>query len=273
MGGGATSFRKFFRKLQKTSERAERRKNVKDRAGSAIDVSMSVNNKPGASSLHTRASLLGRLKNLDDGASWKEFDGLYRRLIIGVARRSGLSPEEADDAAQDTLAAVSRHIGEFSYDPHRCSFKTWLLQITRQRIIWQVRRRSNPAAVAGAPFDADLSIQSDGTAGRTDLIARLPDPSGTPDSHLDEVWDREWRQSMLAAALDRVKALVSERQFQIFELVTLQEWPVADVVRTLEINRLQVYLAKHRVGIALKRVVKSLERVQAAYFAAARTSK
>ena len=41
-------------------------------------------------SLATRASLLQRLKNLDDQSSWNEFHELYHDLIFSVARRAGL---------------------------------------------------------------------------------------------------------------------------------------------------------------------------------------
>ena len=43
----------------------------------------------------TRRSLLSRLKNWNDSASWQEFFNLYGRLIFGVARQAGLSETEA----------------------------------------------------------------------------------------------------------------------------------------------------------------------------------
>ena len=41
--------------------------------------------------LETRLSLLARLKQLDDQASWQEFVKLYGRLLYSVASRSGLT--------------------------------------------------------------------------------------------------------------------------------------------------------------------------------------
>ena len=91
--------------------------------------------------LATRASLLGRLKDFDNQPSWQEFFNTYWRLIHSTACKAGLTPEEAEDAVQDTFLAVSKNIGTFHYDPARCSFKSWLLLVTRQRIIWQLRKR------------------------------------------------------------------------------------------------------------------------------------
>ena len=44
---------------------------------------------PGTSLL-TRPSLLFRVREWNDSASWEEFHRLYRRLIYGRARRAGL---------------------------------------------------------------------------------------------------------------------------------------------------------------------------------------
>lgn len=56
----------------------------------------------------TRVSLLSRLRDLDDDASWSEFDRTYRGLIFGVARRAGLRGSEAQEVVQDTLLASAR---------------------------------------------------------------------------------------------------------------------------------------------------------------------
>ena len=85
----------------------------------------------------------------------------------------------------------------------------------------------------------------------------MPDPDSL---NLDAIWDEEWRRNLLVAALERVKTQVSARQFQIFELAAIQEWPVGDIARTLRVNAAQVYLARHRVGAALKREVRRLEK-------------
>jgi RNA polymerase sigma-70 factor (ECF subfamily) len=198
--------------------------------------------------LATRASLLGRLKDFDNQPSWQEFFNTYWRLVFSTARKAGLTSEEAQDAVQDTFVAVAKNIGEFRYDPARCSFKSWLLLITRQRIIWQLRKRPPVAASSGR--------LADDTA-RTSTIDRIPDPANDP---LDLIWEEEWQNNLTAAALERVKRLVSPRQFQIFDLHVLQAWPASEVTRTLHVNVGQVYLAKHRVSALLKKTVRTLER-------------
>ena len=62
-----------------------------------------------------------------------------------------------------------------------------------------------------------------------------------------------------AAALDRVKALVSPRQYQIFDCYVIKGWGVKKTAEVLGINVTQVYLAKHRVGALVKKEVQALK--------------
>ena len=89
----------------------------------------------------TSASLLERIKDWNDRSSWEDFERTYGGLILGVARKHGLSEEEAADVKQDTLLSVAKGIQGFSYDRERCTFKTWLFNLTRSRIVDLLRRR------------------------------------------------------------------------------------------------------------------------------------
>ena len=92
-------------------------------------------------SLATRSSLLDRLRDAGDQASWQTFFDTYWRLIYNVARKSGLDDPDAQDVVQEAVIAVARRMPEFRYDPAKGSFKSWLLLITRRRIHDHFRRR------------------------------------------------------------------------------------------------------------------------------------
>src|SRR5512134_273675 len=104
--------------------------------------------------LPTRRSLLDRLRNWEDQSSWREFFNTYWKFIYGVAIRSGLSDQEAEDVVQETVLSVAKKMPEFVYDPARCSFKGWLMHVTRLRIMDQLRRRQ-PAFQQMPAGDAD----------------------------------------------------------------------------------------------------------------------
>ena len=114
----------------------------------------------------TRASLIHRLKNWQDSTSWQDFFKVYWKLIYGVARKAGLSDDEAQDVVQETLISVAKHMPTFNYDPTIGSFKAWLLNMTRWRIIGQFRKR---------PPVADHRA-TDSTR-RTATVDAAPDPN------------------------------------------------------------------------------------------------
>lgn len=171
----------------------------------------------------TRLSLVKRLKDLEDQSGWQRFYDTYQGAIRGLARRAGLTAAEADDVVQETLISVARSMPSFEYDRSKGSFKGWLFQITRRRIADHFRRKRETVS-------ADL------------------DQFPMTDEQLEKQWDEEWRRSLLEQAIAAARALVTPAQWQMFDLVALQHWPMDRITRLLGVNRAQVYMARMRVG-------------------------
>ena len=207
----------------------------------------------------TRRSLLTRLKNLDDQGSWKDFFDTYARLIYRVAAKAGLNDAEAQDVVQETVIIVARKIPGFKYDPALGSFKSWLMLITRRRIEKQLKKRM-PVKVGQASRLSGAgetpALRSDDTK-RTATVERIADPKSFD---LEAAWDAEWESNLWNAAVARVKAQVKPKQFQMFDLYVLKEWPVKDVARALSVSTTHVYVNKHRISGMIKAELKRLER-------------
>jgi RNA polymerase sigma factor (sigma-70 family) len=211
----------------------------------------SINLKPShpnpGTSLLTRPTLLYRVREWEDAASWEEFHRLYRRLIYGRARRSGLPHEDAEDVAQDVFKRVAETIKDFDLNPERGSFRGWLMKLTHWRIADQFERRGKmPASNSSTP-------QHDATGAGTATIERVPAPENEEDE-----WDQEWQRHILAAAVERLAKRVKPRHFQVFELYVRQQWPVLKVSAELGINPASVYLVGHRLTKQLKAEVATL---------------
>jgi len=196
----------------------------------------------------TRLSLLNRLKDWDDQEGWKVFFETYWRLLYNVATKSGLNDVEAQDVVQETIIVVAKKMPAFQYDSSLGSFKSWLLLITRRRIIDHFRRRERePARLERRPSDT----------GRTATLDRVADPAG---DRFAAAWEEEWRLNILQAAIHRVKRQVEARQFQLFDACALKGWPVEEVARNLHATAKQVYNAKHRISKLIKQEVDRLEK-------------
>ncbi len=195
----------------------------------------------------TRKSLIARLDNWEDQRTWDEFYQTYWRLIYSVAIKAGLRPEEAFDCVQETILSIAKQSKKKLYDPEQGSFKTWLMNMTRWRINDQFRKRKKDTAMTGGEWDDDR---------KTAMIDRIEDPNGDV---LDRLWDVEWKKGIADAALVRVKAQVSPKQYQIFDYYVVRQWDAGKVQEKLNVSMAQVYLAKHRVGAVLKKELAKLE--------------
>jgi RNA polymerase sigma-70 factor (ECF subfamily) len=195
----------------------------------------------------TRKSLIARLDNWEDRKAWDEFYQTYWRLIYSVAIRAGLRNDEAFDAVQETILSIAKQSKRNLYDPKQGSFKTWLMNMTRWRINDQFRKRKKDTAMVVGDWEGDR---------KTAVIERFEDPKGEV---LERLWDVEWKKNIADAALARVKAKVSPKQYQIFDYYVVKQWEAKRVQEHLGVSMAQVYLAKHRVGAVLKRELARLQ--------------
>jgi len=200
----------------------------------------------------TRWTLIERLKNWDDQESWREFFDTYWRLIYGVAIKSGLSHTEAQDAVQETVMSVCRNMPNFKADPAFGSFKSWLLNLTRWRIIDQLRKR--PRHIKAREHKPQPGSNRDPSSTPTE--ERVPDPTGNA---LDVIWNDEWEKHLVNAALEKVKQQSSAKHYQIFFLQAIKQIPSAKVAETLGLKVDQVYLIKHRLTKLFEEAIKELE--------------
>ncbi len=79
------------------------------------------------------------------------------------------------------------------------------------------------------------------------------------DAGLEEIWEAEWQANLFEAALERVKHRVKEEHYQMFDLNVVRQWPAKKVAQTLGVSTAQIYLAKHRILVLLKKEVRRLE--------------
>jgi RNA polymerase sigma factor (sigma-70 family) len=201
------------------------------------------------SSLATRATLLCRLKDLGDQASWQEFFDAYWRLIYDVGLKAGLTEPEAQDAVQETIITAAKHLPAFRYDPKVCSFKTWLLRLARWRIIDQLRKR--------LPIGQAIEAAAEDDATATAVLDRL---TGGFAPDLEQIWREEWEKLVLAAAIDRTRQQVRPEQFQIFDLYAVKGMPASQVASLLGVSLARVYLAKHRVATVVRAELRRQEQ-------------
>ncbi|HVU31913.1 MAG TPA: sigma-70 family RNA polymerase sigma factor [Opitutaceae bacterium] len=198
-------------------------------------------NPDGTDSLPTRVSLLGRLANLADDKSWREFFLTYEGHIRKVAQRRGLSEADAEEVAQDVLRRVAQTIRDYKRAPHRGAFRSWLFQLTRWRASDRLRRRawddpSLSAAMRETPGGRDATGDA---SGPVDRLASRPE--------LEREFELEAQRHALDLLLARLESSVSQKHIQMFQMVMLDEVPVPRVAELFHTRPAAVYVVKHRV--------------------------
>jgi len=184
----------------------------------------------------TRESLLSRLRGVSDEESWREFYYTYWDLIFRTARKYGLGEREAEEVVQDTLVTLARTLRRFKYDASRGSFKSWLMNQTRWKVLDYLKRQ-NPAA------SLDLANH--------------------PEAAFDgfkNYWEEEWRSALLSVAIERLKKTVSPHLIQIFSMCVINGAGVTDTAARLHISKASVYMAVFKMKRLCKKQIEQLQR-------------
>jgi RNA polymerase sigma factor (sigma-70 family) len=182
----------------------------------------------------TRESLLSRLKETSADESWREFFETYWRLIYHNARKAGLSDEDAQEVVQETMVALTKNIAEFRYNPARCSFKTWLLNLTRWKILDRLRLNER--------------VRKDQQNFRAQIQEKI-----------ERAWEEDWRLNVTEEALRRVQEQARPRLVQAFATHIIQGRSAAETSELLRMSVPAVYLACYRIRRLIKKEALKIE--------------
>lgn len=196
-----------------------------------------------ATATQTSLSLLERMRDPSDDLAWREFLRRYAPFINSVARRCGLPPAESADVAQESVLAVLAEFRQLSapFDRSKGRFKAWLAGIVRHKVLDNGRRAAARQA-RDARHAAEESRESDD---RDEAV-------------FGDVFEQEWRRSLLARCLARAARETDPIVFQVFESCALHGHRPEVVARALGISRNAVYVNKSRVLKRLRRIVQEL---------------
>jgi RNA polymerase sigma-70 factor (ECF subfamily) len=188
----------------------------------------------------TRVSLLVRIRDRADAEAWAEFVDLYAPLVYALARRHGLQDADAADLTQEVLRTMVRVAPRFAYQPHKGSFRGWLLTVARNQLRkWAQARLRRPAV---------------GDTEGHRLLQQRPAPEED-----EEVWEREYRERLFLWAAQRVRPGVQPRTWEAFWQTAVEERDPQSVADTLGLSVGAVYIARSRVVARLREQIRLAE--------------
>jgi RNA polymerase sigma-70 factor (ECF subfamily) len=187
----------------------------------------------------TSLSLLGRARARDP-AAWQRLVELYRPLVLFWCARGGLRGPDAEDVAQEVLAAAFAGLDGFRRDRPGDTFRGWLRAITRNQVLLHFRRGRGRARAAGGS-EAYRHLRD------------VADPlAGTEEEEEAEV-GRLYRR-----ALEQVRNEFGERVWRAFWRAVVDGRAPAELEQELGMTAAAVRQAKSRVLRRLKQEVGDL---------------
>ncbi len=199
-----------------------------------------IHTEPTTDTLATRSSLLRDVSNPALGTRWEEFDGTYRGIVLGMARKAGLNLHDAEDVTQDVFASLARTLCGFEPRQRRGSFRRYLFQLVR----WRVASKFDQLKHQGD----QVLVKLDDSA-ESDPMDQIPAPEAGPAGG-----ENEFREAVVQAMLVMAKDL-RPRQVQLLELYYCQEWSAERIAKSLRMSTTAVYLVAHRHKFRLCREI------------------
>lgn len=191
----------------------------------------------------TTSTILRELRESPHSDAWTHLVQRFHKPIVRFARQMGHSAADAEDVAQETLAAFVKSYRAGRYDRRKGRLSKWLFGIAYRQSC-KVR----------------ASVTRDRQVGELDERALSPGER-LPRKEASGLWDREWENRMIAECLRHVREEVEAQTFRIFEMVVLEGRPAAEVSASLNVSSTVVYNAKHRVIVRCRRWRSMLESV------------
>lgn len=192
----------------------------------------------------TSTDLLDGLRDPGNRAIWQEYIDRYRPTLIRYAARLGIGEADAEDIAQQTLVSFCTAYQHGKYDREKGRLRVWLFGIARNQIAnWRRRRRAREVQVAGE-------------AEQTDFFHGVQD-----EKELEQLWEQEWRESVVQQCLAEVRREVEPKTFEAFELFAGKGLPAEEVGARLGMTANAVFGAKRRILRRVRELLPQMESI------------
>ena len=168
-------------------------------------------------------------------AAWDEFYRVYDVLVRRFAVARGVRGADVEDCVQEVWSEIAKRLVRFRITSE-AGLRAWLFALVRSRATDMFRRRSRrPMALLG-----------DSVREGFEPPGREPDPSTR--------YEDEWQEAVLQTMVLKLEAEVSELNFEIFRLRSLEGVDVSETAARVGVTANQVRYQHHRTIKKLKAI-------------------
>ncbi len=190
----------------------------------------------------TRITLIERVKNPSDEASWEDFVSIYKGYIYTIIRNMNISEHDAEDIAQQVILKLWKKLPETDLTKIT-RFRSWLSTTTKNCVIDFIRKRTNEAKrLKKAKHDHTLAYLK---------TISLPESENSI--------EQEWKIYLVNLALTNISSLFSGHAIAAFRL-SMAGADAETIAEKLNIQKKSVNRLKLRVKNRLTTEVDRLKR-------------
>jgi RNA polymerase sigma-70 factor (ECF subfamily) len=190
----------------------------------------------------TRITLIQRVQNQHDAASWEDFVRIYRNYVYAIIRSMNISEHDAEDLVQQLMLNMWNKLPDTDIKQIR-RFRSWLATITKNFVTDFIRKRIRETQrMEKAEQDASISYLK---------AIRLPD--------IDRIAEQEWKLHIANLALENIEPLFSGHAIEVFRL-SLDGMEIQAIAEKLGLQENSVYRLRSRVK---KRLILEIEQLRA----------
>ena len=198
----------------------------------------------------TKKTLLKRMQNCDE-ISWEEFYRIYWGLVLCIGRKLGLAPDDCRDLMQEIMLDLFKEEVLLRYDASRGKFRTFFGTLVRNKAAKMLQDSACVPAHSQAGESGPGHVEKPGEA----LFHPEREEGNDP---FRKMFDEEYRNCLLSAAIDELRNNVEPKTFAIFEMVVLQERPPKEVALHLGISRSVIDVYCSRCRKTLRKIVSEI---------------
>ncbi len=187
-------------------------------------------------SYHTRQSLLMRLRDSHDDASWEEFVSTYRNYILSIINNLNVSHHDSEDLMQSILLKLWNKLPEFDYDPGKGQFRYWLGRVTKNDVFKHFEKVKR----------------------RQDKNSESEEGHNSEDPEINNMIEREWQNYIAEKAWENVSANFGAKILDVFHCFA-DGLSGPEVAEKMNMAENTAYVYKLRVQKALHKEMMRLE--------------
>lgn len=155
-----------------------------------------------------------------DDIAWQRIADVYQPLIRRWARFAGVSEADSADVCQEVLLVAAMKLNDFQRE-RTGSFRRWLKNITRNKVVSEWRKRRLPP--------------------------NEPLPDDWPEAPETSAAISEERRFLFERIVASVRSQFEESSWQMFRMTFMDGRPISDVAAELGKSRGAIDIARSRV--------------------------